>query len=491
MKGDTGLLGEITHIGKWWSPDNPSENIYGILKFKHDHIRLELSGVFTKKYISQRLRLETMHGLTNEGQKITLYQVSELYFSARLPTESESKNNFGESVFSCKYIFVGRHFNHAEDIIFNHLGMNFTYLDKWIDNKLEYKWDGDVHNIKTKSIDYELNLESICSTLQILSRPMNLGDYRTDIRILYRSGMLIKPCEAKNWKWFHEIINNLKNLLTLLIGYPVYPTHLSAEPIDGSNFDIIEIYYCQPNPLIIEDFQPWHIGIAFPDMLKYANRNVQKIAEVINNWFDKIEIIGPVFDLFFLTFYDLSMSDRTCFLTLMQAIETFHRRVHLDEKYLDDDEYEHVRKTLLNAIPEELEPDFKKSLKGGLKYGNELSLQSRLEKLQKVGPDKLKWFDMIMRDEKGIIYKLVATRNYYTHFSETSPKNTISEADLPAINYKLRLFLRILLLEQINSKGILSNFNVISPFLEKLKYDKEESQFLQQKENDPTRIDLP
>jgi hypothetical protein len=318
---------------------------------------------------------------------------------------------------------------------------------------------------------------------------MNLGDYRTDIRILYRSGMLIKPSEAKNWKWFHEIINNLKNLFTLLIGYPVYPTHLSVEPIDRSNFDFIEIYYCQPNPLIIEDFHPRHIGIAFPDMLKYANRNVQKIANIINNWFDKIEMIEPVFDLFFLTFYDHSMSDRTYFLTLMQAIETFHRRVHLDEKYLDDDEYEHIRKTLVNAIPEELKRDFKKSLKGKLKFGNELSLQSRLEMLQKVGPGKLKWFDMIMRDEKGIIYKLVATRNYYTHFSEVSHKNSISEADLPIINYKLRLFLRILLIEQINSKGILSNFNIIGPYLEKLKYDKEESQFIQQKENDYPRMD--
>jgi hypothetical protein len=317
---------------------------------------------------------------------------------------------------------------------------------------------------------------------------MIFGDYHTDIRILYRSGMFIKPSEAKNWKWFQELINNLKKLLTLLIGYPVYPTYLSAEPIDGSNLDFIVIYYCVPNPLIIEDFHSWYIEIAFPDMIKYANRNVQKVSDVINNWFKKIEVIGPVFDLFFLTFYDNSMSDRTCFLTLMQAIETFHRRVY-GGKYLDDSEYEPICETLLNAIPECVEENFKNSLIGKLRYGNEFSLMTRLKSLQDYGKG-FKWFNMIMKDEEGILWKLVDTRNYYTHFDEKSKRNMINEADLPRVNYKLRLFLRILLLEAINSGGILHIFDVLDPFFRKLEWKKAESQFIKQKAKDSRKESL-
>ena len=50
MKNEDGLLGEFTCTGMWWSPANPSEKIYGSLKFKPEYIRLELSGVFSKKY---------------------------------------------------------------------------------------------------------------------------------------------------------------------------------------------------------------------------------------------------------------------------------------------------------------------------------------------------------------------------------------------------------------------------------------------------------
>lgn len=482
MKNERGLLGEFTCTGMWWSPENPSEKIYGSIKFNDEYINLELSGVFSKKHTFQKLRFQILHGLTNENEMITLCQVYELHFTALQPIGSNSKNNLGKSVYSCEYVFIGRHFYHAEDIIFNCLYMNFTYLDKWINNKLELKWDDGDYLIKTKKLNFELDLESISSTLQILSEPIDLGDFKTDIRIRYHSCMIIAPREAKNWMWFEEFINNLKNLLTLLIGLPVYPMHLSADPIGKNEFESIEIYYCTPNPLIIEELHPWEIEIAFPDMIKYANRNVQKVGDVINNWFRKTEIIAPVFDLFFLTFYDNSMSARTCFLTLMQAIETFHRRVYEEKgKYLDDSEYKPIYEIISKAIPENVDEKFKKSLIGRLRYGNEFSLMTRLESLEDYGTG-FKWFKMIMRGENGILWKLVATRNYYTHFDETNKKNMILEKDLPRVNYKLRLFLRILLLEEINN-GILPIFDVIDPFLQRQKYDKEESQFLQQQDN--------
>jgi hypothetical protein len=281
LKNEKGLLGEFTCTGMWWLPSNPTEKIYGLLKFKRDYIELEISGVFSKAHAFQRLRLETLHGLTNENKKITLYQVSEQYFSGPHLLESDSKNNFGESVFSCEYIFIGRHFDHVDDIIFNCLYMNFTYLNKWINNKLESKREEGVYHIKTESFIYKLNLESISSTLQISSDPIELGDFQTDIRISYVSHMLITPYEAKNWKWFQEFINNLKNLLTLLFGLPVYPTHLSADPIDKSKFESVEIYYCVSNPLIIEDLHPRDIEIPFSDIIQYANRNNQKVADIM------------------------------------------------------------------------------------------------------------------------------------------------------------------------------------------------------------------
>lgn len=473
MKNEKGLLGEFTCTGMWWLPHNPSEKIYGTLKFNHNYIELNVSGVFSKKYTFQRLKPEIIHGLTNKNEKLTLYQVSELYFEEPLILESNSKNNFGESIFSCEYIFIGKHFNHQSDIMFKKLYANYTYLNEWINSKLEYKYYDNNFNIKTEPFNYNLNIESIKATLQISSDARDFGNFKTDIRIYYVSYMLITPSEARNWKWFKGFTDNLKNLLTLLFGVPVYPTHLSGELIDGSEFESVEIYYSIPNPIIIEDIHPWNIDLSFKKIIEYANRDNQTVADIIDNWFTENEIIAPVFDLFFLTFYDDSMSARTFFLTLIQAIETFHRRTHIDEKYMDDDTYAPLYKTVISAIPDELDQSFKKRLEGMLKFGNELSLKTRLEMLQKGGRGELKWFDVIMRDEKGIIRKLVDTRNYYTHFSVSNKKNMISDEDLPRINNKLRLFLRVLLIEQIDPKGVLPVSDIVDPFMRAIKTEKD------------------
>lgn len=464
----------------WWLPNNPTEKIYGTLEFKHDYIELKISGVFSKKISFQSLTSEILHGLTNENKKITLYNVSELYYEGPYILESGLKNNFGESIFSCEYVFVGRHFDHAEDILFNFLYINYTYLNEWINNKLEYKRDGGDYNIKTKSFTYNLNLESISSSLQISSDARDFGNKKTDIIIRYVSHMLITPSEAKNWKWFKEFIDNLKNLLTLLIGFPVYPVYLLAHPINGNEFEAVDIYYHIPKPMIIEDIHPRAINIPFCDIIKYANRNNQTVTDIVNNWFKEAKIIEPVFDLFFLTFYDYSMSAQTLFMTLMRAIESFHRLTRPNERYIDGDKcYE----TLISAIPQELDPGFKKSLEGRLKYCNEYSLNKRLKILQKGDCKELKWFDVIMRDEKGIINKLVTTRNYYTHFDNLNKEDIISDTDLPRINNKLTLFLRILLLEQIDPKGVLPVWNIVDPFIKAQKIEKEELRFIQNLSN--------
>ena len=68
-----------------------------------------------------------------------------------------------------------------------------------------------------------------------------------------------------------------------------------------------------------------------------------------------MDTIAPVVDLFFLTFYDPSMNPHIYFLTLMQAIETFHRRVYEnDSSYLENSKFKLLKNALIGTIPTEL-----------------------------------------------------------------------------------------------------------------------------------------
>lgn len=306
MAKEFSLLDEFELTGKWWLPENPTEQLYGCLKFKRNYIILEISGIFSKKHTFQLLDSEIMHGLTNENKKITLCRVSERYFKGGR-IKSSLNDNFGKSDFSCKYIFIGRHFDHLEDIKFSYININFTYLDKWINNAFECKHIvDDKYNINMVEINYKLNLEHINSSLWISSIPTVLGDVRNEVNFCYTSNIGVKPNEAKTWKWFQELILNLKNLLTLFMGCPVYPISLSAKPIDCHDFEKIDIYYAIRNPLIFDDFPLKEIDISFQDLVKFSNCSNHIVADVINNWLKKLEKIGPVFDLIFLNFGSVS-----------------------------------------------------------------------------------------------------------------------------------------------------------------------------------------
>ena len=106
------------------------------------------------------------------------------------------------------------------------------------------------------------------------------------------------------------------------------------------------------------------------------------------------------------------------FLSLTQAIETYHRRL-FGGKYQDDEEYlAGIYHILTKEIPDNINSDFKKSLQMRLRYGNEFSLRKRLREVIRSINNVLD-FDFVTLGKKReeFIDKVVDTRNYWTHYS--------------------------------------------------------------------------
>ena len=160
-----------------------------------------------------------------------------------------------------------------------------------------------------------------------------------------------------------------------------------------------------------------------------------------------------MFDLYFSTLYNPHLYTESTFLSLIQAIETYHRR-RFGGKYQADKKYkENLYRNFIEAIPESTNRDFKQSLiNGKLKYANEYSLRKRLKELIKylIGNDL--GFLVNKASYKAFINKVYNTRNYLTHYDESLRRKAVKGNELFTLTVRLRAILEIFLLEELGFK---------------------------------------
>jgi len=134
------------------------------------------------------------------------------------------------------------------------------------------------------------------------------------------------------------------------------------------------------------------------------------------------------------------------FLSLMQALEGFHR-VQYDGHYMPKDDYTAVADTLVQAIPADVSPDHRASLKSRIRYGNEISLAKRLTLLCESLGEPLR--NMLYGNSAKLLRRWIDTRNYYTHWDESLRDQILDGQNLVYAIARLRSLLRVLYLDAI------------------------------------------
>jgi len=437
------MIEEFEYEGIWWLPDKPKEQVSGTLKFTPEEgATLELRGSFKNiKNINKMVNSEIILGVSSNGKKITLYKCSKnesrMYFPSFLSTSS----------CHVEIVFIGAHFQKPEDIKFKSISVYYTHLDEWVGISMfniQHLPDGKTIIIRYKQPDpiratindWKIILDFKVTTRSILQKA-NI-EQRTYIRI--------EPSEEKSLDEYWNTIYHIRNFLTLGVAKPVYPlvikgeTEVNKEMIDGTiYYPPVEVFYRVPDiPRLPETLLPHYMLFTFGDI---SNR----FEFFLRNWFNKVSTLEPVYDLYFGTLYNPHMYIEHQFLSLTQAVESFHRRTSKG-KYLKDNEYKKVYDALVNAIPDGVRSDLKDRLKTYLKYGNEFSLRKRLEEIFDKYQEVLNKF---IENRDAFIKKVVNTRNYQTHYDKALKKYSVSKEELPLVIEKLRILLQICLLTEL------------------------------------------
>jgi hypothetical protein len=446
------LFEDFEYKGFWWLPEQPENKVPGSLSYKcGDIMTLELLG---------SLQNTTLRG-SHEGSSNpdTILGIAEGKRLCTLNGILHTKSRFNKSsgIFRSTYIIErlleGKHFSSSADIKFSSISINYTSLEEWITHipfNEDIQEDETSRIIKTTASHeyphsvFEADVPSlnckIKASLEISSS--------VDTRVLEweSTGYIqIVPTTASDYEWFRRVLGDLRNLLTLFMNAPTYPKLIKAagDEVEISpgiiSKETIYIYYVQSIKSIERDIHPAEMLLIFPAV-------EQSICQILELWFSKAELLRPVYTLFFGSMYFGEMYDRFHFLNLIQAVESFHRDMRTG-RYTTREQFNKIRKSLIDAIPSDVAGDFRQSLESRIAFGNEYSLRTRIRLLFQELEEKTA--KLLTRDVEVFISKLVATRNYFTHYTRSLKRKALTGDDLHYVNRKLQVLLIILLLKEV------------------------------------------
>lgn len=444
---------EIEINGYWWLPETPNEQISGVLSFSPgEPILLKLMGTLSEKDGLTTTRRDfinplIIYGMSLRGELVTLEGCTQIEGTAGLIGISTTS-------FTGRFVYIGVHFTSEKLGKFKGVSIRFQDLDEWF-CKSAFK----TQNLSAESVTVTYNQPAPIKTIVegyhidfVVVGPNSSEDYFTHVNLSQKACINIWSETEKDISEFMPLIRHIQNFLTLAMSSPTYVTEIigsteSAKEEDPALYYPIKIYY------LATSWKLNHSKKHYFEMMFTLPTVEEQIEKILAKWLSNAEIIKPVYDLYFSTLYNSSIYQEFQFLSLAQAVETYHRQVY-GGKYQSNDVFLNgLYKVLVAAIPGDVNDDFRSSLKGGkLRYANEYSLRKRLLELGKhIAANDLELNFLYDEEHRGLFAENVTnTRNYFTHYPDEL-KGIAAKGgdDLRDLIRKLRLIIQICFLEQL------------------------------------------
>jgi hypothetical protein len=442
------LFDDFEYSGHWWLPEDPEKKVAGTVRFNSDgYITLDLLESFNEPpgtVVDGLFRPKLILGLTDGRKRITLYQT--VRTGRTLPSMNPA--------FSANYLLVGGHFLSRSDIRFSSLSANFTYFEEWMGHATfepRVPSEDKVVAGYSEPEEIEVGVRAIDALIRIHSdSKKGGGDWLRSLEWEHTGLLTIIPQESRDLAWYREVLDSLQDLMTLLVGKPVFPKTVYAWAHRDEftlgvfpNAGPVELFFNQPFRTLPPPRRSHHVTMITEDVLLPLPSIVSDLPKIFNSWFRTAEAFGPVYDLFLGALYNTKAYPQSEFLSLMQALESYHRRTRRG-KYVRDEEYEEYRRAIVSGIPGVVPKGLKDSLKKRLEYGNEYSLRKRLKELITPFPEKL-----ILKANPNFINEVVDTRNYLTHYTDELKEKALHGPRLLKANEDLRALLTSLLYRRL------------------------------------------
>jgi hypothetical protein len=349
-----------------------------------------------------------------------------------------------------KTVISGKHFAKSQRLKFKKLMVDFTHLFEWV----------NISGI-TSGIDVELEKHDLLEKLDLDSlitykRPQPIKASTSDYSIsLYfereprwetalsakeescvkqRVYAMIEFAKKQSLGTFEDVCYHFRNFLSLGVAHPVYPVEIKARLEGKLGPEDIEFFVVRPHYSITDR------RLSVIDMLfSYADISA-RFEYYLSNWLENSDRLKPVYDLYFGIIHNPSSYLISTFLSLAQALETYHRRLVSKYEMTDDARNEIVQDVLKRSSSKY---DIKK-----LQDRKKPTLLMRILELLKIHEDVLhpvveSWlhieFAEFVKDK----------RNYYTHYEPAKDSTAPTQDELWVANQKMKFLLQTCLLFEL------------------------------------------
>lgn len=361
---------EMSYRGEWWLPDDDSDDrVAGEFTFTpEDGGELQLIGAFRDfQEMNTVTDVETIFGVTTDGHRITLKDCS--IFLDRLASSSASMRT---ERCTANQVFVDGHFD-GPDVQMNRVYLSFPLLENWTQFNAVVRPDSDRDMLEIVDVD-PLVAELDGATIKLdVESAGTLNQFR-GADITQEVFLRIEPGEELAFEtYLEDYIRKLQHFFSLGIGKPLNPSRIKGFVEHDSGEDQeVEIGYRVSRPA--DPGETIH-----PSKLNFALGDIE-FEDALPEWFANHDAVEMLHNLYFSTIYHDDMYVRNQFLTLVIALESYHRDLYDDYYYMEDGEYKDLVEWVEDEMPDvAAKPRILDLLDSGM--GNEYSLKDRLEEI--------------------------------------------------------------------------------------------------------------
>ena len=431
-----GLFDSFHFRGRWWLPNRPDNRVHGTVYYSLAGISLELDGIFDLPEFRNRepevgaFRSDCILGMSLEGDLCTILRVFFQEQSSAL-------------ILGGHELVIGAHCGSDDEIISGAL-ISYTNLEEWA-------FVPTIRSETSANVDhFVLSIPILAKSLFTVNEtfPFRKLELLVGVESSQRRGAFSAQatgyfeCEflgLLSVRTVKSVVRQLGNLLSILEGQATYATRIRLLMGSEPRPPVAELFQVPNAQALPSSIHGPLMPLSFKTLAEYT-------ASLFASWFTNEELLGPVYNLLLSTMFHKGQPLETFFLSLMHAIETFHRRAY-GGTYMSKASYEPIRELLVGGVPSGLGQEFEKKLKDMMEYGYQYSLRTRLkELLRSLKPETKTRF--LEGDEKDFIDLVVKIRNYLTHYDETNRPSILDDiVKMYNLNRRLRALLIVLLLK--------------------------------------------
>jgi len=434
---------ESEYKGQWWLPDRPRRKAVGTLRLSgHGSAVLDLVGSFTgNTSFSEPPERDIILGSCG-GKAITLHRC--ILTKARETIGAVQSQPVYQ--FFATEAYIGVQFRSGADIKFGSVSVVYSNIDEWLNLHvfdIQHEQDRTIITYEEPR-PIEIDVTDVGKVSIISGRVGPTMSYvQTEATIKQKTFVKVEPAKEIPYEDYVPTMYHIRNLLSLGVGQPVHPTEIMGTTKKTKQLIRDKPYY--PSVQIIST--RWSMGEVpeslFPYRMRFTFSDVSDRMQLfLNTWFKKAELLDPVYDLYFGILYNQHMFLEQRFLSLIQAIESYHRRF-MKNCELSEEEHKTRVAEILGAVAEKHREWLEKDI---LPYSNEPSLRRRLK-------DVLAKCSAIVSlnkgDQRNFVNRVVTTRNYLTHYDASLRAGAARGVDLLQLTQRLKVLVETCLLLEL------------------------------------------